>query len=855
MNGLTVVQEMEGEVDRDYTFNAVLGYFTQDNRLCYSGTIKYLKIYPSAADVSTTSGELSVDIGSVKTDYSLGELFDPSGLKVTFTSSDGAETGLDNYIVTTNPVLMTGGEVTITVSAMGKTVTETTTVKVDAPEPQFYHWTGTLDGITMAEDSAGNTLTDEDGYFSMAKPVYLDPDNHWQIQWTGAVTEGRNAILLSSNYANNGNASNRVTPYIYIRNGGDNGQYDISISYSGTVGSAVAQFELNGYVQALENENTTWMLDYEDGKLSLFCNEKLVETKSVELQPLAFNGIGGYFAISNPLYYSGTLTDVKVDEKVDSYRWDFNNSNVNGNILEDTRGGIDLEYTGTLNVNGESFDNSRPFYFNMSKSITLPSDSSWTIEWQGTTDTDKNSVLLANNSAGDISSPNKAGEYIYIYNDLKSDGGNRISLRSGNLHSIATFVIPDGLREDPNVTWYLIHDGNGNLTLGWKGSDELYYTSTQRNVMKDSITFNGVLGYFTTNNNLSYTGSIKYLEITMEAKSLTNAEGSLMVNAESVKKDDYQPGDVLDLSNLVVRYVIGGSEGISVTDYAVTAEPAFLTPETTCVELTISALGLEEKVTVSNINVNAHEPQYYHWFGEDGLSADTDGTSQNTLKQPIGGQYDSMTVPVYLDADNHWQIQWTGKVTQGRNAVLLSENADYGNRLTPYLYIRNGGDNGEYDIALVYHGLAASDGANLVRFELGQSERSALTDEATWILDYNDGKLTLSNDKGYSKEQSVEVDDIAFNGIRGYFTNTSPLWYTGELTDVKIYESLHTITTGTVSNGTVTVPNTSVQANSEVTITVAPNDGYEMKEITVVDSGNTDIEAQSQNLWDGIFLT
>ena len=846
---LTSVVELKNVIDQDYTFNSILGYFTDNNPLRYRGTLQYLKIYQTAAQVEPTEGELKVDVSGVnEKSYSIGEEPDMTGLSVTFTPKDGTGQEITNYTYTTDPAIITSDteEITVTVSAYGGGAAGTVGITVNsADEPAYFHWAEDRNGQLSSQEDDGataNTLTPSMNgrYYTMARPVNLDPNSHWRIEWTGSVREDTNGILLSSNTVTNATTALRSTPYIYIRNGGDEGQYDISIVPDGMVGRAVAQFD----VQAGDLTNrTTWTLDYEKGTLSLKNDSGYSRSVKVKLDPMVFNGILGYFAVGLPLYYSEGLTDLKIYEQYegDVYRWDFDTAHVDsdGTTLKATEGGIDLSYTGTLNSASMSewLANTRSLYFTMEngQSVTLSKDSPWTIEWKGTTS--ENSVLLANNGAGVTSSPDKEGEYIYIYNDINRDGGNRVALRTHGTTAAATFVIPDKIPEDKNVTWYLVHDGSGNLTLGWKGSDDLYYTSVANNSVTEDYTFNGVLGYFTTDNKLCYTGTIDYLEISMQAKDLSNQDGMLSVDVNNVEKD-YQVGEVLDLDGLKVTYTIGNTE-YDVVDYKVTTDCGFLTLGTANATVTVTALGDTATAEIKDLTVTDRDPAYFHWNGSlDSLQSASDATAENDLTEQIG--YYDMDTPVYLDPDNHWRIEWTGSVTSGDNGVLLSENADFSGRITPYVYIRNGGDNGEYDISLVYHGYAtvSDDSSSLVRFNLTGKYQSALSNpDTTWRLDYQNGKLSLYCNGGLVETKSASVPELAFNGIGGYFTLQNSMVYRGTLTDVKIYEALYDVQVGASENGTVTVtPSADVYPGATVTLSNTPVSGYQLGSYSVTDS-------------------
>ena len=94
--------------------------------------------------------------------------------------------------------------------------------------------------------------------------------------------------------------------------------------------------------------------------------------------------------------------------------------------------------------------------------------------------------------------------------------------------------------------------------------------------------------------------------------------------------------------------------------------------------------------------------------------------------------------------------------------------------------------------------------------------------------------MSLYCDYTLVETKSVSVRDIAFNGICGYYTSATHVDYIGTLTDLKIYEALYDVTVSTATNGSVVVDhNENVYPGQTITITVTPEEGYELDTLTV----------------------
>ena len=540
------------KINGPVTYNGVLGRFGSISPLCYSGTIECLKIY---------SADRAADSFYYNWDFTDNEQYNAN----------------------------TDGKVTLASKADKNTLTYTED--------------------TATHDAAAGLSNDNGQYFSMEKDVTLSDTAKWTIEWRGVQKTGNNGLLLSNNNSDYG-VDGRTTPYLYLRNGGDHGAYDVSYCYGGIVGAARNQlFDLKG--TDFENNLATaaWSLSCDGNKTLTLTNDKGY-SKTVTIDgPVTYNGVLGRFGSSLTLCYSGTIEYVKIysaDRAAEAatqrdYYWDFTKVDNEGNLAAETTDHWSKNVlTGSANVGTVQNDGlkhtSSNDHFTMENAAVLPKDKPWTIEWQGRTSAQ--SILLANNNdETDATSPRKAGEYVYIFNDYRTDRpeDNGISLRDQNTQAAATFNgIPVDIRENANTVWYLIHDGNGNLKLA-ATVNGVTFTSEATNAIKRDYTFNGVLGYFTQNNKLNYDGEIKYLKIYHSAADITSTAAELTMDVSNIGTTDYEAGQKFNPTGLVVK--LGDQE---LEKYDVVCKPAILAEGSNTVTITVSYMGqtVSETVTV-----------------------------------------------------------------------------------------------------------------------------------------------------------------------------------------------------------------------------------------------------------------
>ena len=536
------------------TYNGVLGRFGSNSPLCYFGTIEYLKIY---------SADRAADSFYYNWDFTDNEQYNAN----------------------------TDGKVTLASKADKNT-------------------------LTYTEDTATYTATaglsnDNGQYFSMEKDVTLSDTAKWTIEWRGVQETGNNGLLLSNNNSDYG-VDGRTTPYLYLRNGGDHGAYDVSYCYGGIVGATGnQQFNLKGTAFEENLATAAWSLSCDGNKTLTLTNDKgYLQTVTID-GPVTYNGVLGRFGSRLTLCYSGTIEYLKIysaDRAAEAatqhdYYWDFTKA-ANGTLEAETSDRWSkntLSFKGDMGeVTADGLKNSiSNGYFDMETAVVLPQDEPWTIEWKGRTTAQ--SVLLANNNeTTDQSTPRKGGEYIYIFNDHRLDNpnDNGISLRINNTNPAATFNgIPTEIRESTNTVWYLIHDGNGNLKLAANVNGRTFVMEAANKITQD-YTFNGVLGYFTKDAPFDFDGTIQYLKIYHSAADITApADAELTMDTSKVPRTGYQAGDGLDLEKLVVKY--GGQE-LTKHGYGVVCTPAVLGEGKNIVNVEVRYMGksVTEQLTV-----------------------------------------------------------------------------------------------------------------------------------------------------------------------------------------------------------------------------------------------------------------
>lgn len=574
-----------------------------------------------------------------------------SGVTMTLTNASGSPVSgvMDSrgWIDTTK---MSDKELKLTVEAGG--ITKTYTLSKESggtnpdpdpdPDPEepadsfYYNWDFTDDTqygvnaegmVTLASKADENTLTytqktathdaaaglsNKSGqYFSMEKAVRLSDTAKWTIEWRGVQETGNNGLLLSNNDSDWTGGDTRTTPYLYLRNGGDDDAYDVSYCYRGTYAApGNQQFNLKGTDFEKNLATAAWSLSCDgNGNLTLTNDKGYSKTVTID-GPVTYNGVLGRFGSNSPLCYFGTIEYLKIysaDRAAEAatqhdYYWDFTKA-ANGTLKAETSDRWSkntLSFKGDMGVvTADGLKNSiSNGYFDMETAVVLPQDEPWTIEWKGRTTAQ--SVLLAkNDETTDQSTPRKGGEYIYIFNDHRSDNpdDNGISLRINNTNPAATFNgIPTEIRESTNTVWYLIHDGNGNLKLAANVNGRTFVMEAANKITQD-YTFNGVLGYFTQDAPFDFDGTIQYLKIYHSAADITATEedAKLTMDTSAVPRTGYQAGDKLDLDNLVVKY--GGQK---LTNYSLTCTPAVLGKGKNIVNVEVRYMGksVSQQLTV-----------------------------------------------------------------------------------------------------------------------------------------------------------------------------------------------------------------------------------------------------------------
>ena len=519
---------------------------------------------------------------------------------------------------------------TVTADSIRKTYTlsKASGGTTPAPEPAdsfYYNWDFTDDAqygvnagkVTLSSKADPNTLTYTENtathdaaaglsnnggkYFSMEKAVTLSDTAEWTIEWRGVQTTGNNGLLLSNNSSDYDGDGGRTTPYLYLRNGGDGGAYDVSYCYGGPYGaSGNKQFNLKETDFEKNLETAAWRLSCDGNHTLTLTNDKGYSATVTINGPVTYNGVLGRFGSRATLCYFGTIEYLKIysaNRAADAatqhdYFWKFTNAADDKLEAEtsDRWSKNTLRFNGAMgDVTADGLKNSnRNGYFGMETAVVLPKNEPWTIEWQGRTTAQ--SVLLANNNeTTDQNTPHKGGEYIYIFNDHRLDNpdDNGISLRISDTKPAATFNgIPTEIRESANTVWYLIHDGSGNLKLAANVDGKTFVMEAANKITQD-YTFNGVLGYFTQDAPFDFDGTIKYLKIYHSAANITATEDAkLTMDTSAVRLTGYQADDPLDLTNLVVKY---GTQELD--HYSLTCTPAVLSEGKNIVHVEVRYMG------------------------------------------------------------------------------------------------------------------------------------------------------------------------------------------------------------------------------------------------------------------------
>ena len=200
-----------------------------------------------------------------------------------------------------------------------------------------------------------------------------------------------------------------------------------------------------------------------------------------------------------------------------TYYWDFTDAAlVNGNKVSAKEGGNHLNYMGgdfTFSADGQGY-NTAGSYFAMDQAITLLNNEAWTIEWTGTMN--KASMVFSNNRLAMGSLPSDRAHEHFWY-----DGNGVMMLRAANGDNLLT--LDASAFAGKQATWYVIHDGNGALTMAVTDGDKTALNYKEGVIVKD-YTIDSLMGIFTEAEPFNYKGTMKSMKIYREAASVAAVE-------------------------------------------------------------------------------------------------------------------------------------------------------------------------------------------------------------------------------------------------------------------------------------------------------------------------------------------
>ena len=554
----------ENKITQDYTYDTVLGYYLKtDTRYNYYGTIKNLAIYHHAyelaAEKTQVTGTQNVLIAAPVTGNAPQTEVSGSGYTGTVSWSPAVENTFAPNTTYTAHVTLTAGNgyafadpvnvnvndgtvKDISVAADGLTLTfdaefPATQSDAAASSTDDFYWTFTnnttqsVTGNGWTENALTETTTGSGGaartYYKMSSAVSLPKNGAWTIEWKG--TSPNSCVVL----ANNNDArdvNGKGAEYIYVaNNSGSEDSTELFFVKSG--GASGSNIRLSNIPDAVKNNSdATWYIIHDgNGNLTLavYGNGQLVKTtlSNVIDQDYSYNAIKGYYSTGMPIGYNGNLDYMKIYHEAaelpvakmnDDFYWTFTN-NTAQSVTED--GWTENALTATTIGSGGAART----YYKMSSAVSLPKNGAWTIEWKGTSP--NSCVVLANNNdARDVNG--KGAEYIYVANNSGSEDSTELFfVKSGGASgsNIRLSNIPDAVKNNSDATWYIIHDGNGNLTLAVYGNGQLVKT-TLSNVIDRDYSYNAIKGYYITGTPIGYNGNLDYMKIYHEAAELPVAK-------------------------------------------------------------------------------------------------------------------------------------------------------------------------------------------------------------------------------------------------------------------------------------------------------------------------------------------
>ena len=496
-------------------------------------------------------------------------------------------------------------------------------------------------------------------------------------------------------------------------------------------------------------------------------------------------------------------------------------------------------------------------YYAMDTAAVLPSDGEWTIEWKGTSPA--SCVVLANND-DERDESGKGAEYIYVANNSgEADKTELFFVQSGNANStnIRLSDIPDDVKTADDAVWYMIHNGEGDLTLAVYGNGKLIET-TLEDVIDMDYSYNGIRGYFTTSMPIGYNGTLEYVKIYHTAARLpgevTEITGTVDV-AVTAPATGEEPDTSVTGTNFTgevawppeaetafaAETVYTATVTLMADDGYVFAEDAEFTVSGGDIEsVTVSEDGASAVITVvfpatAKIFNDPSDEDFYWDFTTavaDGLtvpSVSGNGWKSNALtfngtafdlngENGVSGssgdrsEYFAMEYPASLPADGAWTVEWGGKMSAA--SMVFSDNRLSTGTLP--------GDGAHFHMWYDGNGvmnLRVSDGSTVLTLDTHEYSGK----DAVWyVVNDGEGNLTLAacyNGKWLTAEKDGALTgDYVIDSLMGIYRTDMGFDYVGSMRYMKIYHTAAVVGVNVIetAQADIEAPESFAQPQTEV---------------------------------------
>ena len=568
-----------------------------------------------------------------------------------------------------------------------------------------------------------------------------------------------------------------------------------------------------------------------------------------------------------------SLTNTAVTEEPNEsnepdYYWDFTTS-----TAQSVTGDGWAENALTATTIGS--DSAARTYYKMSSAVSLPRNGAWTIEWQGTSPA--SCVVLANNDdTRDVDG--KGAEYIYVANNSGSvDSTELFFVKSGGASgsNIRLSNIPDAVKNDSDATWYIIHDGNGNLTLAVYGNGQLVKTALS-NVIDRDYSYNAIKGYYITGMPIGYNGNLDYMKIYHEAAVVNGtvitsveklpivAPVTAMVPQTTVNGQNFAgtiswtgaPEKFAAETEYEATVKLTANDGYVFSDETQFSIPGAESVGDKVLSKNARVLTFTAKFAKTNKDADTIHNFYWTFTNNTAQSVTEDGWTENALTATTIGSggaartYYKMSSAVSLPKDGAWTIEWKG--TSPFSCVVLANNddvRDVNGKGAEYIYVaNNSGSADSTELFFVKSGGAS--GSNIRLSNIPDAVKN--NSDATWyIIHDGNGNLTLAvygNGQLVKTTLSNVIDrDYSYNAIKGYYITGTPIGYNGNLDYMKIYHEAAELPVAKMNNEVYTSLADAVAAAPTETYPNTPTTAATITLLTDVESG-FDIGVESHNI-------